>query len=203
MKQIKQLVFFAAALLLLGGSSIAAAQDAQTPEQRKAAQQTRRQELMEKIEKLKYERMKTALALDDETAVKFFQIYKPAEKEVQEIVKQRNDEMRKLTLLMNGAKTDADVDPVMQKIRELNQKIITRQEKLDGELAPVLSPRQRARLLVFEQQFNRRIREQIAQRQLGNGFNPRVQELRRELMRERMKNRMLKRGIAKPPGGMR
>src|ERR1700677_2086300 len=73
-------------------------------------------QLVLKIETLKYAKLKTALALDNETAKQFFEIYKPAEKEIQAIVKERNEEMKKLALLMNGAKTDADVDPVMQKI---------------------------------------------------------------------------------------
>src|SRR4051812_43145096 len=98
---------------------------AQTPElsaPRDADRTARRQQLMEKIEQLKYEKMKKSLALDDATASKFFEVYKPAEKDVQEIVKQRNEELKKLALIMNGAKSDADVDPEMQKIRELNQR---------------------------------------------------------------------------------
>ena len=189
-----------AALLLSGG--IAIAQTPQTPEQRQADQQARRQELVNKIEALKHEKMKTALALDDETAAKFFAIYKPAEKEIQDIVKERNEELKKLTLLMNGAKTDADVDPEMAKIRELNQKITDREQKLDSQLMPVLSPRQRARLLVFEHEFNKRVREQLAKRQAGPNANPQLRALRRQLMQERIKNRMLRRQNAgKAPGG--
>jgi hypothetical protein len=106
--------------------------------------------------------------MDEETWDKFFKIYKPAESDIEAIVKQRNAEMRTLGQLMNGAKTDADVDPEMDKIRDLNKRIEDRVAKLNDDLKPVLSPRQRARLLVFEHDFNTKLREQIAKRRAQN-----------------------------------
>jgi hypothetical protein len=181
------------------------AQTPETPEQRKAEQQAMRQELVQKIEQVKYEKMKTSLGLDEATATKFFEIYKPAEKEVQDIVKQRNEELKKLAQMMNGAKSDADVDPEMQKIRELNQKIENRELKLDGDLKPVFAPRQRARLLVFEHEFNKRLREEVTRHQAGKGIAPAMRNLRRQLRQERLKNMLLKHQAAggKAPGEKR
>jgi Spy/CpxP family protein refolding chaperone len=163
-----------------------------------AIQPSVRAELVAKIEKLKYAKMKTALALDDATATQFFEIYKPAEKDIQAIVKDRNEEMKKLALMMNGAKSDADVDPAMQKIRELNQQITDREQKLDNDLKPILSPRQRAKLLVFEHEFNQRVREQIAN---GNGQgenkNSELRALRSQLREQRLKNRLLQKQAEK------
>ncbi len=138
----------------------------------------RMQELREKIEHLKYERMKTALAMDDETAKKFFETYRPAEKEIQAIVQQRNQEMRKLRMMMNGAKSDADVDPAMARIRELNHQIEDHVLKLDNDLKPVLSPRQRAKLLVFEHEFNKRVRQEVEKQHVAK---ERRQEMKRHL----------------------
>jgi hypothetical protein len=158
----------------------------ETPEERKAEQQARKQELLQKIEAVKHEKLKTALALDDETAKKFFEVYNPAEKDVQKIVMQRNEELKKLQLMMNGAKSDADVDPEVQKIRDLNQQIDARMQKLDGDLKPVLSSRQRARLLMFEHEFNQRVREQLLKRRLAK--NPgELRDLRKKMRQQRMK----------------
>jgi len=179
------------------GARVVSAQTSETPEQREADRNARRQELVQKIEAMKYEKMKVSLALDDATAAKFFEIYKPAEKEVQDIVKQRNEDLKKLALMMNGAKSDADVDPEMQKIRELNQQIETREQKLDSDLKPVLLPRQRARLLVFEHEFNKRVREEVAKRRVGGGPRPELRNLRRQLRQERLKNRLLKRAAGR------
>lgn len=148
-------------------------------------------ELRAKIEQVKYGRMKQALAMDDETARKFFAIYQPAEKDVQALVEQRNEEMKKLGLLMNGAKTDADVDPELQKIRDINNQIDSRQQKLDGDLKDVISPRQRARLMVFEHEFNRRLhdevmkRKEMTMRQQFHKQHPEQREKMKELMKKR------------------
>ncbi|SRR5579883_241159 len=157
-------------------------------QERQADQQAIKQELVQKIEQIKYEKIKTALGLDDESAKKFFETYKPAEKDIQGLVKQRNDELKKLAEMMNGAKTDADVDPEMQKIRDLNQQISNREQRLDSDLKPILSPRQRARLLMFEHEFNQRVREQLAKR----AKNGQLQALRRQIAQQRLKNRLLK-----------
>jgi Spy/CpxP family protein refolding chaperone len=189
--------FLTAILMSVAISSpIARAQD--STDTHSALRQAIRAELVEKIEKLKYAKMKTALALDDETAKQFFAIYKPAEKDIQAIVKERNAEMKTLALMMNGAKSDADVDPLMQKIRELNQQITDREQKLDNDLKPILSPRQRARLLVFEHQFNQRVRDQIANKVRNN---PELRNLRRQLREQRLKNRILQKEAEKDADG--
>jgi hypothetical protein len=161
-----------------------------------SAQPGSRQQLLEKIEQIKYARMTEALALDDQTAIKFFTIYKPAEKDIQAIVKERNEELKKLALMTSDTKADAGVDPEMQKIRDLNKQIEDRELKLDDDLKPILSPSQRARLLVFEHEFNKRIQEQVAKNQLKNGVTPEMRELRRELRKQRLRNYLLRKQAA-------
>jgi hypothetical protein len=146
------------------------------------------EELKQRILEIKYDRMKKAVAMDDETWQKFFKIYKPAETDIEAIVKERNEEMRKLGQMMNGAKSDADVDPEMQRIRDLNHKIEDRVSRLNDDLKPVLSPRQRARLLVFEHKFNARVREEIMKRR-GRPGNPEERKMRQQRLKEwRMKH---------------
>ena len=155
-----------------------------------------RQQLLEKIEQIKYAKMTEALALDGQTTGKFFSIYKPAEKDIQNIVKERNNELKQLALTMNGAASDANVDPEMQKIRDLNTQIEERELKLDEDLKPILSPSQRARLLVFEHEFNKRIQEQVVKNQLKNGVTPEKRKLRQELRQQRLRNYLLKKQAA-------
>lgn len=149
----------------------------------------RMEELRKKIQETKYEKLRQQLAMDDATAAKFFEIYKPAEKDIQEIAKQRNEELGKLNRMMNGDKTDADVDPEVAKVRELSHKIEDRQMQLDQDLKPVLSPRQRARLLVFEHEFNKRVHEQIAKHRFMDNHpglkNPALRQQLKELRKER------------------
>ena len=117
--------------------------------------------LMQKIEEVKHQKLRETLALDDATAQKFFDIYTPAEKTIGDLVKQRNQEEYKLLQLTQGDYKDADVDPTIQEIKSLNDQIEQQAFKLNDALKPVLNPRQRAKLLVFEHEFNRRVRERV------------------------------------------
>ena len=154
--------------------------------------QARLDALKAKIEHLKYERIKTALEMDDAEAAKFFAVYKPAEQEIMELARQRNDALKQLRDLSTGGKTDADVDPVLTRIRDLTTQIEQRQVTLDQSLKPILTPRQRARLLVFEQEFNHRLRNQIAKRQFLNNhpqLKQRVRQFRLRQLQKRLKHR--------------
>src|SRR5665213_255807 len=156
---------------------------------RTAEQQAIREAIIQKIEQVKYQKLKTVLEMDDATADKFFAIYKPAEHDVQALVKERNDVMKSLATATNSNTSSSDVTAMAQKIQSLNQKISDREQKLDGDLKPILSPLQRAKLLVFEHEFNQRIREQIAAHKLQN---QNLRDLRRQLREQRLKNRLLK-----------
>jgi len=121
-------------------------------------------QLLLKIDEVKHERLRQVLNLDDETSKRFFAEYDPAEKDLISLVKQRNEQDLKLLQLTRGDYKDADVDPTLQSIKTLNQQIGDRYEQLDNNLKSVLAPRQRARLLIFEKEFNRRVREKIREK---------------------------------------
>jgi len=163
--------------------------DSRSDASRTAEQQTIREAIIQKIEQVKYQKLKTTLDMDDATAGRFFAIYKPAEHDIQALVKERNDEMKQLATATNSNTSDADVAAMAQKIRGLNEQIGDREQKLDGDLKPLLTPLQRAKLLVFEHEFNQRVREQLAKRKLQN---QNLRDLRRQLRRERLKNKLLK-----------
>jgi Spy/CpxP family protein refolding chaperone len=159
---------------------------------------TIRHTLVQKIEQLKYNKIKTTLELDDATTAKFFAIYKPAEKDIQSLVKERNFELKALGAATNASSTNpAEIAAMTQKIRELNQQIATREQTLDGDLTPLLTPLQRAKLLVFEHEFNQRVREQLAQRK---GTIAELRALRQQLRQQRIKNQLLKKLAAQKAG---
>jgi predicted lipoprotein len=176
-------------IVILASCALAPFARAQEPgASRTAEQQAIREAIIQKIEQVKYQKLKTVLAMDDATADKFFAIYKPAEHDIQALVKERNDVMKALATATNSNTSDADVAAMAQKVRNLNEQISDREQKLDGDLKPILSPLQRAKLLVFEHEFNQRIREQVAARRLQN---QNLRDLRRQLREQRLKNRLL------------
>ena len=176
--------------IALGLLAVAPLRAQQTPA-RTGEQQAIRESLVQKIEQLKYEKMKTALGLDDDAAQKFFAIYKPAEKDIQSLVKERNDELKLLADATNTSSSDAALSAITEKIKSLNDRISKREQKLDADLTPVLTPAQRAKLLVFEHQFNERVRQQVAKHQVQRA-NAELRALRREMRAQRLKNKLLK-----------
>jgi Spy/CpxP family protein refolding chaperone len=120
--------------------------------------------LLQKVEEVKHQKLREVLNLDDATSKQFFAEYDPAEKDLIGLVKQRQEQELKLLQLTRGDYKDGDVDPTLQSIKSLNQQIQDRYEKLDNNLKSVLAPRQRAKLLVFEKEFNRKVREKIRDR---------------------------------------
>lgn len=123
-----------------------------------------RERLIERIMEKKHNKLREVLSLDDEQAKNFFAAYTPAEKELADLIRQRTDLEVKLLKLTRGDMTDADVDPTLTGIQDINNKIETKVSKLNESLKPILNPRQRARLFVFEKEFNRRVREEIRDR---------------------------------------
>jgi Spy/CpxP family protein refolding chaperone len=123
-----------------------------------------RERIIAKILERKHEKLREVLKLDDEQSKKFFDKYLPVEKELVGVVRERDDAAKKLLDLTHGEYTDADVDPTLNKIRDLDNTIRGKMDKLDNDLKTVLNPRQRARLMVFEHEFNRRVREEIRKR---------------------------------------
>jgi Spy/CpxP family protein refolding chaperone len=170
------------------------------PAQDRRPNQQRLQELREKVMEAKHRKLRETLALDDETAPKFFEHYRVAERDIQDLSKQRNEELKSLYRLMQGAGRDEQVDPTIERVRDLTDKIQRRQIDLDNQLKPILSPRQRAKLLTFEQEFNKRVRKQVQDQRGGKMQRGPDQERRREI-EERIKRRLKNGGRGDEDGG--
>lgn len=149
-----------AALLLLGAFVLPAhAQDEGAP-----AREAIKARILARVLEVKHQKLRETLLMDDEQAKKFFAEYDPAEKDMIELVKQKQAQEAKLLELTQGGYKDADVDPTIENIKGLNKQIADRYEQLDNSLKSVLSPRQRAKMLVFEHEFNRIAKEKVRDR---------------------------------------
>jgi Spy/CpxP family protein refolding chaperone len=190
----KQVVRIGIVMLLLSGAvgipvagsvSSASAQ----PAQDRRPNQERLQQLRDKVMEAKHRKLRESLALDEATAPKFFEHYRVAERDIQDLSKQRNEELKQLYRLMQGAGTDQQVDPTIERVRDLTDKIQRRQIALDNDLKPILSPRQRAKLLTFEQEFNKRVKQHVQDARGDKLKNKGDRERRREI-EERIKRRL-------------
>lgn len=172
------------------------------PAQDRRPNQERLQALREKVMEAKHRKLRESLALDDATAPKFFEHYRVAERDIQDLSKQRNEELKNLYRLMQGAGTDDQVDPTIERVRDLTDKIERRQIALDNDLKPILSPRQRAKLLTFEQEFNKRVRQHVQDARGGKFKRGGPDPERRREIEERIKRRLKNGGRGDDgPGG--
>jgi hypothetical protein len=131
---------------------------------KREAREAIKERIMHRVLEVKHQKLREVLNLNDETSQKFFAQYDPAEKDMLELVKQKQEQELKLLQLTQGNYKDADVDPTLENIKSLDQKIRDRYEQLDNNLKPVLEPRQRAKLMVFEKEFNRIAREKVREK---------------------------------------
>jgi hypothetical protein len=189
------LLFGAVGLPVAESVSTASAQ----PAQDRRPNQERLQELRDRVMEAKHRKLRETLALDEQTAPKFFEHYRVAERDIQQLSKQRNQELKQLYRLMQGAGSDDQVDPTIDRVRDLTDKIERRQVELDRDLRPILSPRQRAKLLTFEQEFNKRVRQHVQDARDGKVRRGPDQERRREI-EERIKRRLRRGGLGDDDG---
>ena len=164
-------------------------------ERRPDAQKLR--ELKQKIGDLKQKKLVEALQLDDETSRKFFEHYRPAQKDIEGLVRERNETLKSLRDRLKSGASETDVEADLKRAQELTKRIQERVGTLDKDLKPVLSPRQRAKLMMFEHEFNKRVKERVQKMDRGGRQFREREELRERLKqfhndhpnwRERMKN---------------
>lgn len=143
-------------------------------------------ELRQKIDELKQRKLIETLQLDDETSRKFFEHYRPAQRDIEGMVRERNQALKALRERMKSGASESDVEQELKRAQELTKRIQERVGSLDQELKPVLSARQRARLMVFEHEFNKRVKEKVSKMDRGGKQFRDREEIRKHL--ERMKH---------------
>src|SRR5437764_1159513 len=78
-----------------------------------------KERILAKVLEVKHEKLRGELLMDDEQSKRFFAQYDPAEKDLVNLVKQKQSEEVKLLELSQGDHNDADVDKALDNIKEL------------------------------------------------------------------------------------
>jgi len=115
------------------------------------------------IEKVKIYRLTQELDLTTEQAVRFF----PKLNDLQKIERKFGEEKMRiihgLKELLREHASDEKILEVVAKFEELQKDKLTRQIEKMKEIWQILTPVQRAKFLIFQEEFNREIREMIKQ----------------------------------------
>ncbi|MEO0184222.1 MAG: Spy/CpxP family protein refolding chaperone [candidate division WOR-3 bacterium] len=140
----KRLVFLALPLLMLS-----------------AQQPCDEKDPREIIEKVRIYKLTEALDLTDEQVTKFFPRLKEMRKTEQEFHKQRLEILKELKDLIKANAKEQEVVKILDKFQELQKKRMVAQMEEMKDLKSLLTPLQQAKFLIFQEDFEREIRDLI------------------------------------------
>lgn len=124
------------------------------------------------IEKVRIYKLTEALDLTEEQTTKFFPHLKEMRKTEQEFQKQRLELIQKLRDLLKNNAQEQEIVNVLNKFQEIHKKRITAQMKEIEDLRQILTPVQQAKFMIFQEDFEREIRELIREVRKGHHKPP-------------------------------
>lgn len=131
------------------------------------SQVKRKQEMKEEedphklIEAIKIWKISEFLELDDEQMVAFFPKLKKLEKHRRESLKERRTLLEKLKSQLDKHQSDEKIGKTIVEVIDLDAQTREKEEELRAAIMSVLTVPQQAKLLIFEERFEREIRNII------------------------------------------
>lgn len=129
-----------------------------------------REKMRERLNTIKIWKMTEAVGLTTEQSEKFFPIYNQQRKDHEKLEKERFELVDKLSNLADEHDgSDSEINKTIDKLIDHDGKFAQLRKKYLKEIAAVISVKQQARLLVFEERFRRRLQEDIRDIRRGTG----------------------------------
>lgn len=118
-------------------------------------------EIRKQLEQIKIWQMTKELDLPTSKAEKFFPLYNDYNSELKDIAAQRRTAVRSLDSTIKKEAAESEVKQQVQLVLKLDEQIASAHVKFMQSLEGVLSPLEIGKYIVFEQKFDREIRERI------------------------------------------
>jgi DNA repair exonuclease SbcCD ATPase subunit len=131
-----------------------------------------RERIRERIKTIKIWRLTEAVELTSEQSEKFFPIYNEFQDAMENLEKEKQETLRRLESMTDDPETsDKDIKGLITEIGEFDRRSAELQKGFFDNVSDVISTRQLGKLLVFEENFKRRLQEVIRdiRRELGDG----------------------------------
>ncbi len=130
--------------------------------------QEQRDEIRKKIEAIRIWRMTEELKLDADTSAKLASLLSPIEQKRREIIRERIETMRNLREILKAEKPEeAKIKPLLNRL-ENNHRALQELKNAESKgIKEILTIEQQARFLIFQREFEREMRETIAQARGG------------------------------------
>ena len=131
-------------------------------------------EVGRQLEQIKIWQMTKDMDLPTNKAEKFFPIYNDYNSQLRSITAERGEAVQMLDSLLKANPEESELKKGIQQILNLDSQLAEEHEKFIQSLQGVLSPVEIAKYIVFEQRFDREIRERVRmimqQRMRGHGY---------------------------------
>ncbi len=118
-------------------------------------------EVRKQLEQIKVWQMTKEIDLPTDKAEKFFPLYNDYNSQLRNVNAERRQAIRALDSLLNKNPEATELKKGIQETLNLDAQLADEHQKFIRSLQGILSPIQVARYLVFEQKFDREIRERI------------------------------------------
>jgi len=117
--------------------------------------------LMERVDRLKKVRMIEMLELTEDQSARFIARLNEHETKRRELASAKHDALDRIDRLVRNHAEDKELEAVFVKITDLNAGMVEEGNTFFLGLKDLLSTTQRARLLLFERQFERELRDAL------------------------------------------
>jgi Spy/CpxP family protein refolding chaperone len=134
-----------------------------SPAQGGPPSEERREEVRKKIEAVRIWRLTEELKLDTTSSAKLSSLLSTLDQRRRDAVREQMEAMRDLRFLLKTAKPDeAKIKPLLEKLEKSHHEIQAVREQEMKVIKNILTIEQQARFLLFQQDFQREMREMIS-----------------------------------------
>ena len=159
--------FFLVFIFLLTAQAV----QAQRSPARPFPEEGKRERLREEIETMKMWKMLEVLDLSQEQSDKFLPVWREMQKAQKDFRERREDLLRSLETVLGEEKPDEGrIKDVFKQLEKGRQQLEEAQQRLRQKAQEVLTLEQQAKLLLFEDRFEKRMMEIIRQYRERKGF---------------------------------
>lgn len=121
-----------------------------------------RERLRQRLETMKIWKLTEAVGLTSEQSEKFFPLYNKHQKAMEAIENRRIELVNRLdTLSDDPNSSDQKINEIIGQLSDIPQQVSAERERFFKEISSLLSERQQAKLIVFEERFRQQLQDFI------------------------------------------
>ena len=119
----------------------------------------------DRIENLRKVRLVEVLELKEDQSVRFLARMNEHDNARRAFMKERGDALDRLERLVRNKADDGEFEKGFADLAAVDEKLVTERRNFFSGLSDILSPTQRAKMLVFERRFEKELREAMREAQ--------------------------------------